>query len=484
MALQLHRSRNWPSEMNNPPDYPIDKDICAQIVHDELFPLRATDDDLVGIEVEMIAAQVTANSFPTVVPFFSAEGKGLRTMLRDLALQEGWPDTYAGDELLSKEALRLDLGEGDSLTFEPGGQIEYSSQPHTDLHKVLNRSRVVQEKLAAHLAHHSIHLLRLGINPWHTLSEIGLQIPKTTYLLLDYHFGHFSPIGRRMMQQACTQQVNLDYGASEDLLAKRYLVCNLLAPYSAAMFATSGVWDRHHMQMQTFRTHVWRELDRTRTGFPALQAIARERSRAACVQAYLDFALQALVVRLGNDKQHSTTFLDWLDVGIKGMRPTVKDFRDHLYTLFPEVRPRGYLELRSIDCQPLIWQPAPVAFYLGIVYHPPHLDRVLDALLPELGRQEEMMHLACHGLARVEANFHQRLHWLTELALAGLEALPPRFRCTGAKNRLQVFFEHFTLKNKTPAADIQMLVKNSDKGYLCPEQLLQLEEKWAALLGQ
>ena len=238
------------------------------------------------------------------------------------------------------------------------------------------------------------------------------------------------------------------------------------------------------MQMQTFRTHVWRELDRTRTGFPALQAIARERSRAACVQAYLDFALQALVVRLGNDKQHSTTFRDWLDAGIKGMRPTVKDFRDHLYTLFPEVRPRGYLELRSIDCQPLIWQPAPVAFYLGIVYHQPHLDRVLDALLPELGRQEEMMHLACHGLTRVEANFHQRLHWLTEMALAGLEALPPRFRCTGAKNRLQVFFEHFTLKNKTPAADIQMLVKNSDKGYLCPEQLLQLEEKWAAPLGQ
>ena len=106
---------------------------------------------------------------------------------------------------------------------------------------------------------------------------------------------------------------------------------------------------------------------------------------------------------------------------------------------------------------------------------------MLDALLPELGRQEEMMQLACYGLERVEACFHQRLHWLTELALAGLEALPPRLRSTGAKNRLQIFFEHFTLQNKTPAADIQMLVRNSDKGYLCPEQLLQLEEKWAAL---
>ncbi len=470
--------------MNNPPDSPIDRDVCAQVIRDELFPLRATDGDLVGIEVEMIATRVTADSFPTVVPFFSAVGKGLRTILRDLAVQEGWPDTYAGDELLSKEALRLDLGEGDSLTFEPGGQLEYSSQPHADLHKVLSRSRAVQEKLAAHLARHSIHLLRLGINPWHTLAEIGLQIPKTTYLLLDYHFGRFAPIGRRMMQQACTQQVNLDCGASEDLSAKRYLVCNLLAPYSAAMFATSGVWDRHHMQQQAFRTHIWRELDRTRTGFPSLQAIARDSSRAACVQAYLDFALQALVVRLGNDKQRHITFQDWLDHGIGGVHPTIKDFGEHLYTLFPEVRPRGYLELRSIDCQPLIWQPAPVAFYLGIVYHPPHLERVLDALLPELGRQEEMMRSACHGLERVEAGFHQRLHWLVELALSGLTALPTRLRSTAAKDRLQIFFEHFTLQNKTPAADIQMLVRDSDKDYLCTEQLLQLEEEWATLLGE
>lgn len=468
--------------MNDPPDSPIDKDICAQLVHDELFPLRAADDDLIGIEIEMIAARATTSSFPTVVPFFSAVGKGLRTVLRDLALQEGWPDTYAGDELLAQEALRLDLGEGDSLTFEPGGQLEYSSQPHTDLHQVLDRSRVVQEKLAAHLARGSMYLLRLGINPWHTVGEIGLQIPKTTYLLLDYHFGHFTPIGKRMMQQTCTQQINLDCGASEDVLAKRYLVCNLLAPYSAAMFATSGVWDRHHLQQQTFRTQIWRELDRTRTGFPALQAIAREHSRTACAQAYLDFALQALVVRLGNDKHHSITFQDWLDTGIDGVRPTAKDFSAHLYTLFPEVRPRGYLELRSLDCQPLIWQPAPVAFYLGIIYHPPHLESVLDALLPELGQQEEMMQRACHGLEQVEAGFHPRLHWLTDLALAGLEALPARFRCTGAKNRLQVFFQHFTLQNKTPAADIQMLVRNSDKGYLCPKQLLQLEERWATLL--
>ena len=468
--------------MDIPPDTPIDRDTCYQIVHDQLLSLSPPDNDLIGIEVEMIVAKTAASSLPTVVPFFSATGKGLRTILRELALQEGWPDGYAGDELLSKEALKLNLGEGDSLTFEPGGQIEYSSHPHTSVSEVLARSQVVQDKLAAHLARHSMQLLRLGINPWHTPYEIGLQIPKTTYLLLDHHFGHFAPIGRRMMLQACTQQVNLDCGASDELLAKRYLVCNLLAPYSAAMFANSGLWDRQHMDMRTFRTHIWRKLDSSRTGFPDLTAVAQDRSRAACVQSYVDFALQALVVHLSNDENRRITFQDWLAQGIDGKRPTVKEFQDHLYTLFPEVRPRGYLELRSIDCQPLTWQPAPVAFYLGIVYHPTYLDRALDELLPELGQQEEMMHLACHGLAQVGENFHQRLRGLTELAMAGMDTLPPRFRCPDAKKRLQVFFEHFTLQNKTPAADIQMLAKNSDKGYLCPEQLQRLEATWAALL--
>ncbi len=470
--------------MDTPLDTPIDRDACYQIVHDQLFPLCRAEGDLVGIEIEAITAQITPASLPAVVPFFNPKGKGLRTVLRDLAQQEGWSDAYEGDELLSKEALKLNWGDsGDSLTFEPGGQIEYSSAPHRDVSTVLRRSQEVQEQLAAHLAQHSIQLLRIGINPWHTVAEIGLQIPKTAYLLLDHHFGNFSPIGRRMMQQTCTQQLNLDCGAHDELVAKRYLVCNLLAPYGAAMFANSGVWDRQHMGLRGFRTHIWRELDRSRTGFPDLRGVARERSRAACAQAYVDFALQALIVHLSNSPSRGITFQDWLDAGIEGKRPTVRDFQDHLYTLFPEVRPRGYLELRSLDCQLLGWQHAPVAFYLGIVYHPTHLDRALDELLPELGQQEKMMHLACHGLAQRDENFHQRLCWLAELAITGMGTLPPRLRCADAQKRLQFFFEHFTLQSKTPAADMQLLAKNSDADYLCPAQLSRLEATWVARLA-
>lgn len=466
--------------MDNPPSPVIDRESCYRIVYDELFPLHPSG-DRIGIETEMLALQSSTATFPAVVPFLQPEGKGLRTMLGELAQQEGWHDSYRGDEHLSTAALRLELSNGDSLTFEPGGQIEYSSQPHADLQTLLSYNSTVQDKLSTHLARYEIRLWQLGINPWHSLDDIGLQITKREYLLLDKHFEHFSPIGKRMMRQACTQQINLDCGATESVLAKRYLACNLLAPYVAAMFANSGVWERDCTRMHGFRTHIWRKLDNTRTGFPDLHAVARDCDRASCARAYLDFAMGALVIGRDNNEQRRISFQNWLDAGINGAQPTVDDFKYHLYTLYPEVRPRGYFEIRSIDCQSRIWQYVPLAFYLGIIYHQRHLERVLDALLPELGCQEDMMHVACYGLARADRDFRQRIHWLAELAVSGLAALPQHFRSKSVQQKLQFFFEHFTLQNKTPAADIQVLIEEHGKDYLCPVQLLELEESWAAL---
>jgi glutamate--cysteine ligase len=42
----------------------------------------------------------------------------------------------------------------------------------------------------------------------------------------------------------------------------------------------------------------------------------------------------------------------------------------HLTTLFPEVRPRGYFEVRSCDALPPEWYAAPLAFIAGLAYGP------------------------------------------------------------------------------------------------------------------
>ncbi len=51
------------------------------------------------------------------------------------------------------------------------------------------------------------------------------------------------------------------------------------------------------------------------------------------------------------------TFGDWLWHGHpRHGRPSVDDLRYHLTTLFLEVRPRGFLELRAIDALPARWR--------------------------------------------------------------------------------------------------------------------------------
>ena len=51
-------------------------------------------------------------------------------------------------------------------------------------------------------------------------------------------------------------------------------------------------------------------------------------------------------------------------------RPTVADLDYHLTTLFPPVRPRGYLEIRCIDALPDRWWPALAALTVTLVDDP------------------------------------------------------------------------------------------------------------------
>ena len=49
------------------------------------------------------------------------------------------------------------------------------------------------------------------------------------------------------------------------------------------------------------------------------------------------------------------TFAAWMERGHELGWPTLDDFEYHLTTLFPPVRPRGWLELRMIDAMPDPW---------------------------------------------------------------------------------------------------------------------------------
>ena len=78
------------------------------------------------------------------------------------------------------------------------------------------------------------------------------------------------------------------------------------------------------------------------------------------------------------------TFSDFLK-GKKNFKndlfePELNDWVDHLSTLFPEIRLKQYLEVRSMDA--CSWKEicAPAAFWTGIIYEDTALNKSLDLM--------------------------------------------------------------------------------------------------------
>ena len=61
------------------------------------------------------------------------------------------------------------------------------------------------------------------------------------------------------------------------------------------------------------------------------------------------------------------TFAEWVSGSTPHGRPTYDDLAYHLTTLFPPVRPQGWLELRTVDALPDVHWPVAVAVTSALV---------------------------------------------------------------------------------------------------------------------
>jgi glutamate--cysteine ligase len=229
--------------------------------------------------------------------------------------------------------------------------------------------------------------------------------------------------------------VSLDL--DDDPLA-RWQVLNAAAPYVTAIFANYPDYDGATTGYRSTRAQVWRALDRSRTGLPC--------DRTMPVAAYLDFALAAPAILLPTVSGQHRTFSEWLAAA----QPTLEEWHEHLTTLFPEVRPRGHLELRSADAVAPRWYAAPVALAAGITYDRDALRAALDLLgRPELGTLERAgrLGLSDPAIARVAVD-------LADIALGGCERLGPAYFHPADLEAARTFFDRYTRSGRSPADDV------------------------------
>ncbi|WP_083976087.1 ergothioneine biosynthesis glutamate--cysteine ligase EgtA [Kitasatospora azatica] len=284
------------------------------------------------------------------------------------------------------DALRLPpdhplLPLGSRVTREPGGQVELSSPAAADLVGCVETTRRDLSTLRAAFAAQGLTLAGYGTEPHPRDRQVTLRQPR--YLAMEEYFGRSGPWGKIMMCTTASTQVCLDAGTDRpgaEGFRERWLLAHRLGPVLVAAFANSPLLDGRPTGYRSTRQTVWSRMDPSRTLAPtAVDGDPRE----AWARYVLD--AQVLCVRRPEGKSWNApvglTFRGWLRRP-EAERPSLADLEYHLSTLFPPVRPRGYLELRMIDAQPGDGWVVPAALTAALFADRRAADAALAALEP------------------------------------------------------------------------------------------------------
>jgi len=426
----------------------------------------------VGVEIEMLP--LMGKKFD-IAPLLQGDERSLLSWLEPLAKELHWQkkvESFVDSQGVQQNVVTLlTLEKGDNLSFEPGGQLEISTLPYPCLAEAVTRVRSLRKQLKAVLGFHGAELFGIGFNPVLQTEQVGLQMKKKRYFAMDEYFKQIGPWGSQMMRQTCTVQVCLDFGPDEKTMAKRYWLSQMLAPFAAAIFANSPFKDRQLAGMLGWRTKIWRHIDPTRTGliFPE-KSFELALDKKSCLETYEKFLLESNVVFI-KDLEYQVpqqlTFKNWMQHGFHGVFPKVSDLETSLSLLFPEVRPRGFFELRSVDNQHERWQFVPAAFWTTLMYQEKAFEKAWELLSPLREELPSFLDHAVDGLKN--AQIRSCSQQLMRIANDHLEGLPACFRGENLPRDLSDFAERFTYKGKTPADELVEIYNDNNR---------QLDEKF------
>jgi glutamate--cysteine ligase len=306
------------------------------------------------------------------VPYHGA--RSIKALLEGLRDRFGWEGVYEGEHIIALS----DPNSLANISLEPGGQFELSGAPLNSVHGTraeteqhLAQVREIGDALG-------IGFLGLGASPMWTRAETPVM-PKGRYGIMAPYMDKVGTMGRDMMFRTCTVQVNLDFASEADMV-KKLRVSLALQPIAAALFANSPFLEGKLNGFKSFRSHVWTDTDNARSGmlpFAFEDGMGFER--------YVDYALDVPMYFAMRDGKYINTagesfraFLEGRLPQLPGEKPVMKDWADHLTTIFPEVRLKKYLEMRGADSGPLDELCALPAYWVGLLYDDTALNAAWD----------------------------------------------------------------------------------------------------------
>jgi len=299
-------------------------------------------------------------------------------------------------------ALMAELGPlpgGSAVTYEPGGQLELSGPALGGIAaaSAVAAMAVDVDVVRRHLGTADIALVGTGVD---ALRSPQRQLRAPRYDAMEAYFDSFGHHGRTMMTRTAALQINIDNGRDADEIERRWRRVHVLGPTLVAAFANSPIACGLPTGWHSTRLANWWAMDGTRT------APFGDRHRLA---DWPDAALDARLMFVRADAERyvpmlkPVTFRYWIEcgddidhlVGTHLGHPTLDDLDYHLTTLFPPVRPRGWLEIRYLDALPDPWWRVAAAIVTTLIDDPAVAVIAEHVARPTAGR---WMSAARHGL--------------------------------------------------------------------------------------
>ena len=341
-------------------------------------------------------------------------------------------------------ALLPSLPGASRLTFEPGGQLELSGPPAAGLGDALAAMRADTETVRDVLAGAGIDLVGAGIDVRGDRDRV-LHLPR--YVAMEEYFDTAWPAGRTMMRNTASIQVNVGIGAPHDVDA-RWHRAHDLGPVLTACFANSPFDSSGRPSgFRSTRAAVWDAID------PARTASARRVDPASTAsEHWARYVLDAPVMMVWVDEEQSVpvrapqSFEQWIVDGHELGWPTLDDLAYHLTTLFPPVRPRGWLELRMIDALPEQWWPVAVAVTVALLDDPLAAEWASTACAPVRDHWAAAARDAVH-----DPDLGDAARWCFDAAQLALERLDVDRATIDATEE---YAERYVRRGRCPADDL------------------------------
>lgn len=307
----------------------------------------------IGVEFE----HLILNQDLTAVSYF--EEKGIENLLYKLSSSNSWEKVAENKHLVGLKSSQK------KVSLEPGGQLELSISPFADLKKIENIYLDFIEELAEILNKWDQKIAVLGYQPENSIKDIPL-LPKKRY---DYMYKYFKKKGKyahNMMKGTASVQVNIDYADEEDYI-KKMRVGYFLSPLIYYLFDNTPFFEEQRAAGSSIREDIWSNCDSQRSG-----TIAGIFDKKYGYSDYAEYLLNTPpIIKKTKGELFYTDDKLLKDVMKNDKLEEVEHF---LSMVFPDVRTKKYIEIRSADALPYPYNFAFIALLKNLFYSQKNLD--------------------------------------------------------------------------------------------------------------